>query len=360
MLSVEKKLSSKMANMSFFCACLVVAMHVGTPVPQGSFCWYFIEFFHELLGDMAVPYFFMASGFFLAGHMEEDGWYPKEIKKRFWTLLLPYVLWSLLFTVYLTPVAILANLRAHRAWVWNLSFPGIVKTFGLNILENPLLPPFWFLRWLICLCLASPVLYWLVKTTKGWVVMIPYACAILNEMGATWLYPPPWWCLWKWVLLYPTSSFYFLIGITWRLGFFEKSPIVLKQIIPWLGLVWLAIKLFFFIATGVGLVAPDSHLASFYAYNAVFLVPCVLAWVWKCIPSEKWPSWMTGASFTIYAGHPFFTTILDRICWFSRLGLRTDTMCMLKLAIALPGCVLVSWLLKRYFPCGARLLLGKR
>ena len=48
----------------------------------------------------------MASGSFLAGHMGKPGWYPREMKKRFRTLLLPYVLWPLLFAVCQTPVAI--------------------------------------------------------------------------------------------------------------------------------------------------------------------------------------------------------------------------------------------------------------
>ena len=80
MVPVAKDLSSKMANMAFFCAVLVVFMHVGNPEPVGAFPWFFIKFFHEILGNMAVPYFFMASGFFLAGHMEEPGWYPREMK----------------------------------------------------------------------------------------------------------------------------------------------------------------------------------------------------------------------------------------------------------------------------------------
>lgn len=122
-LPVGENLSAKMVNMSFVCAALVVSMHVGSPTPVGSFSWFFIEPLHEILGDMAVPYFFMASGFSLEGHMGEPGWYPREMKKRFRTLFVPYVLWPLLVAVYLMPVAILANYHAHRSWRWNLGFP---------------------------------------------------------------------------------------------------------------------------------------------------------------------------------------------------------------------------------------------
>lgn len=200
MLPVGKTLSAKMANMSFVCAVLVVFMHVGSPIPVGSFPWFFIEPFHEILGDMAVPFFFMASGFFLAGHMEEPGWYLREMKKRFRTLLIPYVLWSLLFAVYLMPIAILANLHAHRAWCWNLGFPGWIKTFGLDFLQNPLLSPFWFLRWLICLCLASPLLHGFVKKTGKWGLAAAYAFAVLKSADISWMNPASWWCPLKWSL----------------------------------------------------------------------------------------------------------------------------------------------------------------
>ena len=95
---------------------------------------------------------------------------------------MPYVLWSILFAVYLMPVAILANLYAHRDWCWNLGFPGWIKTFGLDFLQNPLLPPFWFLRWLIVLCLASPLLYWIVRKTGGWGLGAFYIVAVLKTM----------------------------------------------------------------------------------------------------------------------------------------------------------------------------------
>ena len=45
------------------------------------------------LGKIAVPFFFLASGYFLAGHLDEDGWYGRKVKKRVFSLVIPLLLW---------------------------------------------------------------------------------------------------------------------------------------------------------------------------------------------------------------------------------------------------------------------------
>lgn len=359
MLPVGKPLSSKMANMSFVCAVLVVFMHVGSPAPVGSFPWFFIGFFHEILGDMAVPYFFMASGFFLAGHMEEPGWYPREMKKRGRTLLAPYVLWSLLFAVYLMPVDILANLYAHRPWCWNLGFPGWIKMFGLDFLQNPLLPPFWFLRWLMCLCLASPLLHWLVRKTGCWGVAAVYLFAVLKSAGVPWMNPDSWWSPAKWNL-HPFGTFYFVLGIAWRLGVFTDVPIWAKRLMAWMGLAFLGAKAISLAAAGFGWAAPDGAVGTFFVRDMSFLTPCLLALIWMCVPEGKWPAWLTGASFGLYAGHPFFTHFLDSIRWFWNLGISPGDMCLLRWAFAMAGCLVGVAVLKKCFPRTARFLFAGR
>lgn len=360
MLPVGKTLSAKMANMAFVCAVLVIFMHVGSPTPVGSSPWFFIEPFHEILGDMAVPYFFMASGFFLAGHMEEPGWYPREMKKRLRTLFIPYILWSLLFAVYLMPVAILANLHAHRVWNWNLGFPaGWIKTFGLDFLQNPLLPPFWFLRWLMCLCLASPLLYGIVRKTGAWGLAAVYVFAALKTAAVPCLNPASWWCPWKWIL-HPFGTFYFLFGISWRIGLFESVPDVVKRIPAWVGLLFLGAKLLSFTAVGLGWTDSEGACGTFFIRNMSFLTPCLLAVVWRCIPSGKWPNWLIGTSFGLYAGHPFFTHFLDSIRWFWHLGIGPGGFCVLRWAFAMAGCLTGVNMLKRCFPRMARLFLAGR
>ena len=358
---VSRNLSSKMANMAFCCAVLVVFIHVGTPMPSGTFPWFFIEFFRVILGDIAVPYFFLASGFFLAGHIAEPDWYLREMKKRVWTLLLPYLLWTPLYAVYLYPVRILNNLHAHQSWCWHLGHPDWIWTFGLDFLHSPLLYPFWFLRWLMCLCLASPLLLWFARKTRSWGVSAVYVFAVLEYVRIVYIHLGSWpgWWSWKW-LEHLFGVFYFLFGISWRMGLFAAIPGWTKRLPIWLGLTYLVAQLISFVTVGFGIAELDGGVGMFYTKNLLFLTPCLLALVWKCMPSGKWPIWLTGASFGIYAMHPFFINFLNSVLWFGRLGLGEGGMCMFRWVCGLGGSLVGVVVLRKYFPRISKLFLGGR
>lgn len=67
MTRITDSISAKFANMSFVCACLVAMMHLQY---DRSMCggWVFQMLFHGL-PRAAVPFFFLASGFFLSGKL---------------------------------------------------------------------------------------------------------------------------------------------------------------------------------------------------------------------------------------------------------------------------------------------------
>lgn len=356
--SVTRNLSSKMANMAFCCAVLVVFIHVGTPTPVGTIPWFFTEPFHAILGDVAVPYFFLASGFFLAGHMGETGWYSREMKKRVWTLLVPYFLWAVLYAVYLVPLAILANLHAHRSWCQNLGFPGWMWTFGVDFFHSPFLFPLWFLRWLMCLCLASPLLCGFVRKTGGWGLMAVYGCIALENIRIVWI-GSSWFWSWKW-LDHIFGLFFFLFGISWRMGVFEALPNWVKRLPCWLGVAILAIRLASFVSVGFGVATQNGCIGMIYSRYVHFITPFLLAVVWKCMPSKTWPAWLTGASFGLYVMHMFFINVLNSVLWFGRLGLGAGGMCVLRWVVGAGGGLVGVVALKRWCPGLAKLVLGGR
>lgn len=151
-----------------------------------------------------------------------------------------------------------------------------------------------------------------------------------------------------------------LSGIAWRTGLFEAVPDKVKRIPAWMGLLFLATKLSSFTAAGFNWTDPEGPLGTFFIRNMSFLTPCLLAFIWMCMPSGKWPAWLTGASFGLYAGHPFFTHFLDSIRWFWQLGLGHGCMCMLRWSFAMSGCLLCIVIMKNYFPRMSKLLLGGR
>lgn len=82
-LELNKDTSNKIANMGFVCTLLVVFIHVGEiPVCVGSPAWNVWYFIGMVLATISVPYFFIVSGFFLARHCDEIGWYQRSIRVR--------------------------------------------------------------------------------------------------------------------------------------------------------------------------------------------------------------------------------------------------------------------------------------
>ena len=88
---IGREISCKAASMSLLCACVVVFIHTGfLTTPENRF---FHEFFHGTgIFAFAVPYFFLASGYFIA--TKTSDWWLQCLRKRVISLLMPYLLWN--------------------------------------------------------------------------------------------------------------------------------------------------------------------------------------------------------------------------------------------------------------------------
>lgn len=96
--SIPPAISYKLANLGFVCAILVVFIHIIHPVYEKfNPTWWVCTFLQGSISCIAVPFFFVASGYFFAGHLGEEGWWRKGLRKRIGTLLVPYFLWNALF-----------------------------------------------------------------------------------------------------------------------------------------------------------------------------------------------------------------------------------------------------------------------
>lgn len=104
---------------------------------------------------LAVPFFFLASGFFLGGHVQERGWWRRETAKRCRTLLVPYFFWLTTFFLYRMAFLVLAGRTAE------LTPAAMLTAFGFNPFDYPVLRPLWFVRTLFLLVLVSPALVWM-------------------------------------------------------------------------------------------------------------------------------------------------------------------------------------------------------
>lgn len=138
--------------------------------------------------QVAVPVFFFISGFlFFQGvtKMNRDS-YRSKMSRRWHSLLIPYILWSLLSIPLLALTKYGETLTGTTSMTelydfWNhLSIKGIFwsyqdspcafpNLFGWPLLyASPVLGPFWFVRDLIIASVLSPLVWWFVTKTKQW------------------------------------------------------------------------------------------------------------------------------------------------------------------------------------------------
>ncbi|AFD08011.1 putative acyltransferase [Solitalea canadensis DSM 3403] len=114
---------------------------------------------------VAVPMFFCISGFlFFYSGIASPIDYIDKIKKRFKTLVIPYVLTSAFAIIFYFLLQIPESTRKffYNKLIINYSISELLET----LLFNPLAYQLWFLRNLIIIILLTPLIYFLIKKLK--------------------------------------------------------------------------------------------------------------------------------------------------------------------------------------------------
>lgn len=289
------ELSHKISNMAFVCACLVVLIHIGSPTTEGSFEWWCSQFLKNGVCRIAVPFFFVTAGYFLAGKAGEQGWWVAAVSKRIRTLLLPYMVWSLVAIAYTVSLVLVANLLADAPLTRNLPANGAewLQYFGLNPEEYPLLVPLWFIRSLFIFVLLSPLVWSMHRFRRGlffvsislWVMYLCFV-AQTDDEG------------WGMILRFTFSvegCAYFVLGMALR-----RSPLAMYMTV--MRKIFLSVVAV--LAVTVALWG-RLHNTSWCAYAWPISYAVALWAVWEWLPSRPWPQWLTGQAFPLYLMHMF-------------------------------------------------------
>lgn len=163
--------------------------------------WFFhiVNFCSEVLARIAVPLFYMISGFlfFYRPDRFDNTIYVHKLRSRARTLLLPFILWNII-AVFWQLKCLLPGLSSFYRPVELHFSPGrIINTLLFNtgnsgIIVGPELAadatgsypidvPLWFLRDLMVTVIATPLIHWLIKKAKLWPVAL---------LGTAWLASP--------------------------------------------------------------------------------------------------------------------------------------------------------------------------
>ena len=293
----------------------------------------------QSISRCAVPGFFFLSALLL--YRKPFRWWENLIKKCR-SLLVPYVLvnafWILFYVICQRIPALSVFFSGEGSIVANWGLWDWLHAYGIKVAE-PLVYPFWYLKYLFILNGFSVLFRKIIQT----VPKLAGTCLL-----AVWLLQPE---------NYMTQAVCF-----WGFGCFvaeRKISLETADRIP----KWLLALLY------AGLIAADTvtRTAAFhhYIHNLSILVGLVFWFVCATdVPSEKLEQVLlklSGYSFIIYLFHELPLTMLKKIC--AKVLPLTPVFQFLSYVgiplVILGCCVVLGYVLKRYFPKLNQLLTGK-
>jgi len=300
---IGKSTSAKIANMSIVCAFLVVCIHVaqGVEVALGTSSWWIRKLLFWGFSSLAVPYFFVVSGFFIARHINEDGWYKRELHRRIYSLIIPLLVWCLIY-VFITAILIVcANVVHSRPLLTNLRISAfeVLTWFGIIPWETPAVPAGWYIRMLFILVIISPLLK---KIVESRIVLCALSVVVVIYLG-----------------IYSTVPF-LSKGPSCFLQFgFSFEGVLYYSLGMWLQVrrIRVSIKSIWAIilgAVGVGLLFIGAILSMReVACSGVLLrlaIPFNMLFIWHYISDATIPRWLTSSTFPVYLSHQLVIMIL--------------------------------------------------
>lgn len=165
---MNKALSSKIYYVTFVLAVFVIVLHSSyveqlNPELIGYDFSYVIQRIFLVIGEAAVPTFFVISGFLLFSKFTLKD-YPRMLLKKLFSLVIPYLFWSLLAFVIMQVFYPLIKGEAIE-----ITF----KSAIVDILLANECPHLWFIRPLLVFFICSPLFYFVFKYLKKWSIFIP-------------------------------------------------------------------------------------------------------------------------------------------------------------------------------------------
>ena len=161
-MNISQQTSNKISILSFIATIMVVYRHGFTGKAFfESGCVGLDKFIQNGIGhitEIAVPYFFIVSGFFF-WKVDYHKWnnYKQMITKKCKTLLVPFVFW---------------NLLAIPFWLYrksvNMSTSDILKSFFLSEPYGPL----WYVRDLMVFMLLSPIISFIFSEKSKYILLV--------------------------------------------------------------------------------------------------------------------------------------------------------------------------------------------
>ena len=242
-------------------------------------------FFSCSITRFAVPMFFMMSGLTFFKDYDNKK-YLSKIKSRFFTLVIPYLLWNTIWMLWeiFTSHSFISKFSEGNV-PYPLNLMSILKGiffYGCNI-------PFWFVFDLIVFSFAAPVVFLLIK--NKYVGMISVACLVAISLFG--IYLP------EKVFYYPMAIAFYLIGAVVGYHFFDFASKKSSKSMQIVSCVFLAA---YILAKNI---APQEiHIDNYLTQTVVYTLAAFSLWNVTDIFIERIkPKAIYRRSFAIYAMH---------------------------------------------------------
>ncbi len=159
--------SLSLKNLKTILLFLVVAIHcnlcfVHYDIREDFTCYYYFQYYIvEILAKSAVPTFFVISGYFMVFKDKTfDGhWFKSKLKSRIERLLIPYIIWNILYLIVYTSEKYLKG----EDWASFLSY-NLLRCFWATDTGLPIDYPLWYIRDLFLLIIVTPFLLYIIKS----------------------------------------------------------------------------------------------------------------------------------------------------------------------------------------------------
>lgn len=226
---ITSYLSNKLKVLSFVLISMVVLLHaqIINLSPKGISVFVQRLFSGEIT-RIAVSFFFIISGFLFSYNIDDNNFcklFYGKIKKRVYSLLIPYLLWSVICLATVTLMQLL-NISTIGA-VKPISTYGITDFYDEIIAKPKIAYQLWFIRDLFIVSVISPIIYYCLRYFKELVIIAVVAVwfnwwhiGFLSITSITFFTIGMYLAMYRkdWVYYRFKSKLWWLLPITW-LGF---------------------------------------------------------------------------------------------------------------------------------------------
>ncbi len=348
---MTKETSFAIRAIGFLCSLMIIPIHCPSVTSEwlrgdGNVSWTvaLIQFVgSDTIVCLAVPWFFVMSGFFLVKGVENGvfSWWRNSLSKRLLTLGIPYLVWNLIYYLF--------KLCTGK---FGFSLPHCLdQLIGFNLFETPACGQFWYVRCLLIYVLFAPVFYWIVRSVG---VGICFLAFLLIGWFRGFSLPFPY--------VQPLDFGYLFYFVTGLFLAFHGNRFSWRVLDAKLFKCTLSI-VFISLCGGVVVCALKRDMESFCFFNHLMILSG-LVWLWsirqiivRCLrPMEA----LFSLSFFIYAVHILPIGIINKVLYRLSDGLYDTVGYGVKILFSLGVSLCLGWCLQRWSPKVLALLSGGR